>query len=89
MRAADTDELQERIEHALWGFTQVYDAEDGRGTEIGVHAPVHKVVAAIFPIITGEVRKGQAEAWDEGYVWGCFDDTDGFSRNPYREESYE
>lgn len=65
MRAADTDELQERIEHALWGFTQVYDAEDGRGTEIGVHAPVHKVVSAVLPIVSGEVRKAKAEAWDE------------------------
>ena len=89
MTTTDTTAPQERIEHALWGITQVYDAEDGRGTEVGVHAPVYEVVATVLPIIAAEVRKAQADAWDEGYAWGCFDDTDGFTRNPYREESYE
>ena len=48
-----------------------------------------RLAAAVLPIIAAEVRKAQADAWDEAYAWGCFDDTDGFTRNPYREESYE
>lgn len=35
--------------------------------------------------LAAEIRKAQADAWDEAYAWGCFDDTDGFTRNPYRE----
>ena len=69
----DTAALQERIEHALWGVTQVYDARDGRGTEVGVHAPVYEVAAAVLPIIAAEVRKARAAAWDEGYEAGMFD----------------
>ena len=40
-----------------------------------------RLAAAVLPII----RKAQADAWDEAYAWGCFDDTDGFTRNPHRE----
>lgn len=58
----DTNPLRERIEHALWGVTQVYDARDGRGTEVGVHAPVYEVVAAVLPIL----RLAQADAYEEG-----------------------
>ena len=58
----DTNPLWERIEHALWGVTQVYDARDGRGTEVGVHAPVYEVVAAVLPLIAAEVQAAKAEA---------------------------
>lgn len=87
----DTTELQERIERALWGFTQVYDAKDGRGTEVGVHAPVYKVLDAVLPII----RAAQADAWDEGLLREqkrCADLSffDGYDfdepSNPYREK---
>src|SRR5699024_1612157 len=62
----DTNPLWQRIEHALWGDTQVYDARDRRGTEVGVHAPVYEVVAAVLPIVPEEVRKAKAGAWQEG-----------------------
>ena len=67
----DTNPLWERIEHALWGVTQVYDARDGRGTEVGVHAPVYEVVAAVLPIL----RLAQAEAVD-GFRAGLADHLD-------------
>ena len=78
----DTNPLWERIEHALWGVTQVYDARDGRGTEVGVHAPVYEVVAAVLPIL----RRAQADAWDEGQMSADRDwVTGGHARlNPYR-----
>lgn len=84
----DTDALQERIEHALWGVTQVYDARDGRGTEVGVHAPVHTVVAAVLPIIAAEVKAAKADAWDdcERSLYRWFNDPfagDAPPRNPY------
>ena len=44
-------------------------------------APTDYIAAAVLPII----RKAQADAWDEAYEWGRFDDPDGFTRNPYRE----
>ena len=81
----DTTPLQERIEHALWGFTQVYDAKDGRGTEIGVHAPVHEVLDAILPIVAGEVRKAKADARDEGYA-ACYARRLQSDRWPYPDE---
>ena len=58
----DTDE---KIEKALWGLTRVYDAPHGHGTEVGVHAPVHEVVAAVLPIIAAEVQAAKAEALRE------------------------
>ena len=80
----DTNPLWERIEHALWGVTQVYDARDGRGTEVGVHAPVYEVVAAVLPIL----RRAQADAYEEGAqaqadTYGGQIDT---GPNPYRTE---
>lgn len=56
--------LAEKIEEALWGLTRVYDAPNG-GTETGVHAPVHEVVAAVLPLLAEEVRAGSEKAWDE------------------------
>lgn len=87
----DTTALQERIEHALWGVTQVYDARDGRGTEVGVHAPVHEVVAAVLPII----REAQAEALRETADWWAANpdddvfETDGDTRNWLRDVATE
>lgn len=52
----------------------------GEHLELSPQACV-RLAAAVLPII----RKAQADAWDEAYAWGCFDDTDGFTRNPYRE----
>lgn len=82
MTTTDTDALQER----LWEV--IAEARD-KGERTARDVDSYEVVAAVLPIIAAEVRKAQADAWDEGYAWGCFDDTDGFTRNPYREESYE
>ena len=73
----DATALTGRIEHALWGVTQVYDAKDGRGTEVGVHAPVYEVVAAVLPIVAEEVRKAQAEALRETADWWAANPDDG------------
>lgn len=68
MSATDADSLAEKIEQALWGLTRVYDAPHG-GTETGVHAPVHEVVAAVLPVVAAteeamaeRVREAKAEA---------------------------
>ena len=87
----DTAALQERIEHALWGVTQAYDAEDGRGTEVGVHAPTHKVVAAVLPVIAAEVQAAKIKAWQEGVNFALPNaETTWYPQhNPYRTTEHE
>ena len=85
--STDTAALQERIEAALWGVTQVYDARDGRGTEVGVHAPVYEVAAAVLPIVAAEAQAAKAEAWQEGVNFALPNaETTWYPQhNPYRE----
>lgn len=64
-QVTDPSALQEHVERALWGVTQVHDARDGRGVEVAVRAPVHEVVAAVLSGVTEEVRKAKAEALRE------------------------
>ena len=65
----DDKTMIEQIETALQQAT--FDGADR----------TEEYAAAVLPII----RKAQADAWDEAYEWGRFDDPDGFTRNPYRE----
>ena len=90
----DTTALQERIARAIRLADTGDTLPDGFAARMWDEGVTNRdkgmrLAAAVLPIIAAEVRKAQADAWDEGYAWGCFDDTDGFTRNPYREESYE
>ena len=89
----DTTALQERIARALYENAEYYGPEDAQPSwdlrDNEERGEWMEIAAAVLPIVAVEVRKAKADAWDEGYAWGCFDDTDGFTRNPYREESYE
>ena len=99
MMTTPNDDLAEQIEKALWGSIRVYDWPSGRGVDVFVHDHVHEVVAAVLPIVEDAVKRGQAEAWNQGaetawsvstievndqlYHWR----KSGEPRNPYREET--
>ena len=74
MTTTDTAALTERLWEAI---AEVRDKCPRHPQD----AETDDLIAAVLPII----RKAQADAWDEAYAWGCFDDTDGFTRNPHRE----
>lgn len=49
-------------------------------------APTDDVIAAVLPIIAAEVRKAQADAWDEGYMEATNGNDDPLT-NPHRYET--
>ena len=76
MNTTDTTALQERIEAALI-----------RATDDGADR-TEEYAAAVLPIIAAEVRKGQADAWEEGYgdcwTYHQSEGMKGTECNPYR-----
>ena len=77
----DSTPLQERIARAICGSRYA-------GSPVDTDNPQdYRVARLLLPIIAAEVRKAQADAWDEGAYAGYDDGKyDADTPNPYREK---
>lgn len=69
LAAQEPTPLQESIERRLVGaldpHSEIIAVHEGYGAEVVTHAHQSKVVAAVLPIVAGEVQAAKAEALDE------------------------
>ena len=86
MTTTDPTPLRERIARALndegWTFEGVHEPGDYDECE-DCRRTVAPIAARITEEVAAEVRKAQAEAWDEGYREASDGDGDPFA-NPHR-----